>query len=184
METRIVASECAAARSSPLAIIRVISPFISSRFFSSASTSDSMSAQELFVQLGDLSRNHDPAIGAKNVDRVLHGFHQTVRCFVEDLRARRHTRRLQQGAACPGLGRKEPAEAERIGRQAAGNQRRNKCRRSGDRHHANVVSYCQRDQPITWVAHARHPASLTTATFSPFSRCTMSSGARSSSLCS
>ena len=57
---------------------------------------------------------------------------------------------------CPDFGGEKAAEAEGIGGQAAGDQRRQKCRRSGNRHDRHMMPDGERDQAESGVGDAGH----------------------------
>ncbi len=92
--------------------------------------------------------------GPRTLNDVAQRLHDPVRRFIENLGARRVADGFQRGAPRAGLGRKEAAEAKRVGGQPAGHQRRQERRGAGNRHHANVMADRQRHQPIAGIAHA------------------------------
>ena len=76
------------------------------------------------MQLGDFASDDDVTLRSQNVDNVLQRFGDTVRCFIENLGARRGLDVLQGIAALAAFGREKTAEAEGIGGQSAGHQAR------------------------------------------------------------
>ena len=93
---------------------------------------------------------------SKNLDNVCERFDNTVRGFVENLRARRSPDRLQRCPPLATLRRKKSAEAERIRGQTARHQRRQKRRRARNRHHRHMMADGQRNQAEPRVRNSRH----------------------------
>src|ERR1019366_6418743 len=113
-------------------------------------------AEEFFVKLGHLAGDDHVAVAPQNFDHIRQRFQQPVRSFVEYLRSRRVFLALEQLPALSRFGREETAEAERIGGQAACDQRRQEGRRAGNWDDRYVMPDGQRDQAESGVGDAGH----------------------------
>ena len=126
-------------------------------------------AQEFFVQFRDLARNHHTPVASQKLDHIRQRFDDPVRSLIKNLRARRSLDSLKRIQPLAALRGKESAEAEGIGGQATGHQRRKKCGCAGNRHHRQMMR--------GWPAQSDRkpgseipgmPASVTSATLRPF----------------